>query len=70
VKLGLTLLGYSRLLPGWKKPDLDPVTVPLMVLCLRVLRDDPIGTVADLGLSLPRPVWDECHASSKAGPNA
>ena len=70
IKLGLTLLGYSRLLPGWKKPDLDPVTRPFGGHMSPRLRDDLIGTVADLGLSLPRPVWSECHASTKAGPNA
>lgn len=70
VRLGLTLLGYSRILPGWKAPDLDPVTRPFGGQISPRLRDDLIGTVADLGLSVPRPVWTECHASTKAGPNA
>jgi hypothetical protein len=70
IRLGLTLLGFSRLLPGWKAPDLEPVTRPFEGHISPRLREDLISTVADLGWKLSRPIWAECHASTKAGPNA
>jgi hypothetical protein len=70
VRLGLTLLGYSRLLPGWKTPDLDPITRPFQGQMSPRLRDDLESTVKELGWKVPQPVWTECHATTKAGPNA
>jgi hypothetical protein len=31
LRLGFTLLGISRTLPGWKSPDLSPITDPLQI---------------------------------------
>jgi hypothetical protein len=70
VRLGLTLLGFSRLLPGWKNPDLEPVTRPFQGQFSPRLREDLVSTVADLGFRIPQPEWVECHTSTKAGPNA
>lgn len=69
LRFGFTLLGVSRLLPGWKQPDLTPITdhgVPRNPLVER----EVIAVVKGLGWKLARPEWSGPHVSTKAGPNA
>lgn len=70
VRLLLSLLGISRILPGHKAPDLSSVTDPGTGHMSPRLRDDLARTVKRLGWRLPQPVWTECHTTTKAGPNA
>jgi len=69
LRFAFTLLGVSRIIPGWKTPNLDPVTRPGADFN-SALADSATSTVADLGWRLPRPSWTECHVTTKAGPNA
>jgi hypothetical protein len=69
VRLGLTLLNVSRILPGWKKPDLTTITDAGKPF------DDQFGlelsaVVRSLGWKLPPILWDGWHTTTKAGPNA
>lgn len=70
LRLGFTLLGVSRILPGWKAPDLTPITSPPAQKFSDVLSGELVGIVEELGWWLPRPEWDGCHVTTKAGPNA
>jgi hypothetical protein len=70
LRLGFTLLGISRILPGWKSPDLSSVTAPSQANDLSVLTGDLVGVVKELGWKLPRTEWSECHVTTKTGPNA
>nr|QDH91301.1 MAG: RNA-dependent RNA polymerase [Mitovirus sp.] len=70
VRLLLTLLCLSRLIPGWKNPDLTPITGPCEVKITEQLLSDFTSTVKELGWTLTIPVWDSCHVSTKSGPNA
>nr|DBA07245.1 TPA_asm: RNA-dependent RNA polymerase [Gigaspora rosea mitovirus 1] len=70
IRLGLTLLGVSRILPGWKAPDLTPITSPPAQKYCPILGQELVGIVEELGWWLPRPEWDGCHVTTKAGPNA
>lgn len=69
IRLGLTALGLSRVLPGWKAPDLTPITTPGVPLSAAFAAETS-GVVSELGWKLVRPVWDGCHVSTKSGPNA
>jgi hypothetical protein len=69
VRLGLSLLGISRILPGWKSPDLATVTTPPPPISLSI-ESDVVGVVKLLGWKLPLPEWEGCHVTTKAGPNA
>lgn len=70
VRLGLTLLGFSRLIAGWKTPDLDPITLPANVKDSPVLERDIVGIVRDLGWRVEVPEWERPHVTTKSGPNA
>jgi hypothetical protein len=70
VRLGMTLLGLSRIIPGWKSPDLAPIIDPPRSAKLSYYGLALSGVVTELGWKLPRPVWTEVHVSTKAGPNA
>jgi hypothetical protein len=70
VRLGMTLLAISRILPGWKSPDLSPITDPPKSDKLSYYGLALSGIVKELGWTLPRPCWDGCHTTTKAGPNA
>lgn len=70
VRLGLSLLGISRIIPGWKSPDLSPIIDPPESANLSYYGLALSGIVKELGWKLPRPVWTEVHVSTKAGPNA
>lgn len=69
LRFGFTLLGISRLLPGWKAPDLSTITRPGPPI-IPTLVGEVVSTVTALGWKLARPEWVECHVSTKAGPNA
>lgn len=69
LRFGFTLLGISRVLPGWKAPDLSTITRPGPPI-IPTLVGEAVRTVTALGWKLARPVWEECHVSTKAGPNA
>lgn len=70
VRLGMTLLGLSRIIPGWKLPDLAPITDPCSTQIPPALGGELAGIVKELGWSVTQPVWEECHITTKAGPNA
>lgn len=69
LRFGFTLLGISRVLPGWKSPDLSTITRPGPPIN-PTLVGEAVRTVVELGWKITRPVWEECHVSTKAGPNA
>jgi hypothetical protein len=69
LRFGFTLLGISRVLPGWKAPDLSTITRPGPPI-IPTLVGEVVRTVTALGWKLVRPEWVECHVSTKAGPNA
>jgi hypothetical protein len=70
VRLGLTYLGYSRLIAGWKTPDLDPITLPANIKDCSLLSRDIVGIVKDLGWKIDVPPWERPHVTTKSGPNA
>jgi hypothetical protein len=70
LRLGFTLLGISRLIPGWKSPDLTSITDPCQTLIPHNLGEELAGVVRALGWRITQPVWEECHVSTKSGPNA
>jgi hypothetical protein len=70
VRLGLTLLGLSRVIAGWKTPDLDPITLPAISLKDSLLSPEIVGIVKDLGWKLDVPAWERPHVTTKSGPNA
>jgi hypothetical protein len=70
VRLGLTLLGFSRIIPGWKTPDLDPITLPANIKSDSVIELELVGIVKDLGWKLDVPLWERPHVTTKSGPNA
>jgi hypothetical protein len=70
VRLGMTLLGLSRILPGWKSPDLAPIIDPPASTKLSYYGLALSGIVKELGWKLTQPCWEECHTTTKAGPNA
>lgn len=70
LRYALTLLNVSRMLPGWKNPDLAPITDPCPVVISHRLVEDVVGIVKELGWKLPLPRWEECHVTTKSGPNA
>lgn len=69
-RLGLSLLGISRIIPGWKSPDLSPITDPLQVVIPSTSGGDLASIVRRLRWKITQPVWEECHTSTKSGPNA
>jgi len=69
LRFGFTLLGISRVLPGWKAPDLSTITAP-GPLVIPTLVGEVVSVLVALGWKLARPEWTECHVSTKAGPNA
>lgn len=69
IRLGLTLLGLSRLITGWKSPDLDPITLPAVPVSV-VMTEELKGIVRDLGWKLDVPCWERPHVTTKSGPNA
>jgi hypothetical protein len=70
IRLGLTLLGLSRVIRGWKTPDLDPITLPAPSLKSTTLVDDVVGIVTELGWKVEVPEWERPHVTTKSGPNA
>lgn len=71
IRLGNTILGVSRILPGWKAPDLGPIIQPYKGnYDLHVIGGALASLVTDLGWALPLPRWEECHVTTKSGPNA
>lgn len=72
VRAGLTLLGFSRVLPGWKAPDLSSITAPSQIVNSSEITRDLVGVVKELGWKLPHSelIWEGCHVSTKSGPNA
>jgi hypothetical protein len=70
VRLCLTLLNISRLLPGWKKPDLTTITNACKVELSSSFEVELMAVVRELGWVLPSIQWDGWHVTTKAGPNA
>jgi len=70
VRLGFTPPGVSRLIPGWKSPDLTTITDPCQTVIPHNLGEELAGVVRKLGWKITQPVWEECHVSTKSGPNA
>jgi len=70
IRLGLTLLNVSRVLPGWKKPDLSTVVDPCTVQIDPCIRIELAAVVRQLRWKLPLPQWEGWHVTTKAGPNA
>lgn len=68
VRLGLTLLGVSRTLPGWKSPDLAPIIDPPRVFSPQI-EVDLKAIVTELGWKMTTPVWEAPHVTTKSGPN-
>ena len=69
LRLGLTLLGFVRLVEGTKKPDLDPITLPATPYPSD-LEVELAAIVKNLGWSLTVPKWERPHVTTKSGPNA
>ena len=69
LRLGLTLLGFVRLVEGTKKPDLDPITLPATPYPSD-LEVELAAIVKNLGWSLTVPEWERPHVTTKSGPNA
>lgn len=69
LRLGFTVIGVSRCLPGWKSPDLSPITTPGAPLNEQ-LCSEASAVAKEMGLKIVRPMWEHCHVSTKAGPNA
>lgn len=69
LRLGFTLLSVSRILPGWKAPDLAPITTTGASF-QPALAEEVSAVVTELGWKLPFPEWEGCHVSTKSGPNA
>lgn len=70
VRLGLTLLNVSRILPGLKKPDLSTVVNPCTVQLDSSIRAELAAVTRSLGWKLPPIQWDGWHTTTKSGPNA
>lgn len=70
MRLGMTLLGLSRILPGWKSPSLSSITDPCPAKIPPSLGSELASVVKDNGWSINHPEWDGCHTTTKAGPNA
>jgi len=69
IRLALTLLGLSRIISGWKSPNLDPITLPAVPVC-SVIEQELTGIVKGLGWKLDVPEWERPHVTTKSGPNA
>lgn len=69
IRAGLTLLGVSRLIPGWKSPDLAPLIDPGVAQDSQFC-ESLAGIVKELGWKLVRPEWTDPHLTTKSGPNA
>lgn len=69
LRFGFTLLGISRILPGWKQPDLAPITTPGPIKSEQ-LCSEAQAIVKELKWKLSLPRWEACHVSTKSGPNA
>lgn len=69
LRLGFTILGISRILPGWKSPDLEPITRP-GVPYSAVIAEEFQAVFVALGWKIKTPEWESCHVSTKSGPNA
>lgn len=71
IRLANTILGVSRIIPGWKSPDVAPIIQPYTGhYDLHVIGDDLAGLVTALRWSIPLPQWEGCHVTTKSGPNA
>lgn len=70
LRLANTILGVSRIITGWKAPNLDPIIQPCSGTNIATLGDSLAGLVTELGWSLPLPRWEGCHVTTKSGPNA
>lgn len=70
LRLANTILGVSRIITGWKAPNLDPIIQPCSGTNIANLGDSLAGLVTELGWSLPLPRWEGCHVTTKSGPNA
>nr|DBA07246.1 TPA_asm: RNA-dependent RNA polymerase [Gigaspora rosea mitovirus 2] len=72
VRAGLTLLSVSRVLPGWKSPDLSSITAPSQIVNSDEIARDLVGVVRELGWKIDPTslAWGGCHVSTKSGPNA
>lgn len=69
LRFGFTVIGVSRILPGWKSPDLSPIVTPGAPFNSQ-LCDEAAAVTKEMGLKIARPEWTGCHVSTKAGPNA
>jgi len=70
VRLALTYLGLSRIIPGWKTPDLDPITLPASSSSYPVIGSELVAIVKGLGWRVETPAWERPHVTTKSGPNA
>lgn len=71
LRLANTILGVSRILPGWKSPDVTPIIQPYTGhLDLHVIGGDLAGLVKELRWAIDLPQWEGCHVTTKSGPNA
>lgn len=71
IRLANTILGVSRIVPGWKSPDVTPITQPYTGhLDLHIIGGDLAGLVKALRWEIALPAWEGCHVTTKSGPNA
>jgi hypothetical protein len=70
LRLANTILGVSRIITGWKAPNLDPIIQPCSGLNVSIIGDSLAGLVTELGWKLDLPRWEGCHVTTKSGPNA
>lgn len=70
IRLVLTLLLVSRILPGHKVPDLSSIITSGKSINYDLFRKEISVVMKDRGWNFSPPVWEECHLSTKAGPNS
>lgn len=70
LRLGFTLLSISRYLSGWKSPDLSTISDPCKGTKVASYATSLAAITRRLGWTIPVPRWEQCHVTTKSGPNA
>jgi hypothetical protein len=69
LRLALTLLGWSRLIKGWKRPDLSPITATSTFVKSPEMEREVKAVVTANKWKVGVPIWERPHLSTKMGPN-
>jgi len=72
IRMVLSILSISRWIPSRGVPDYSAITLKAKVPTPQIdLIGEQIHNLClDMGMSLDKPIYSECHLSTKAGPNA